>query len=107
MLKLTFKLAFGYIATDITVTVAEAKPEDRKLVLFDQTLWHSMASLIVPGVTVHQTVKLTTKMVKNMANAQARRVIPVAVGLGIIPFIVHPIDHMADFVMDNTIRKWY
>jgi fission process protein 1 len=100
-------LAFGYIATDITVTVAEAKPEERKIVLFDRTLWHSMASLVIPGVTVHQTVKFTSKAVKNMANVHAKRIIPVAVGLGIIPFIVHPIDHFADFVMDKTVRKWY
>lgn len=107
LLKPAYVIAFGYIATDIAVTVAEAKPENRMLTLFDQSLWHSIASVVWPGVTVHQTVKFSTKMVQNVSNVHVKRILPVALGLGIIPLIVHPIDHYTDILMDNTVRKMY
>ena len=31
--------------------------------------------------------------------------LPVAIGLSSIPFIVHPIDHFTDYLLDNTYRK--
>ena len=30
---------------------------------------------------------------------------PTACGLGSIPFIIHPIDNLVDFALDNTTRK--
>ena len=35
------------------------------------------------------------------------RYIPVAMGLMTIPFIVEPIDHFTDWMMDKTLRKMY
>lgn len=35
-----------------------------------------------------------------------RRWAPTAIGLGVIPFIIHPIDHFVDQIMDATTRKW-
>lgn len=37
---------------------------------------------------------------KNVANYA-----PVAIGLGSIPIIIHPIDTFTDYLMDNTFRK--
>lgn len=31
---------------------------------------------------------------------------PTAIGLLAIPFIIHPIDHGVDYVMDETYRKY-
>ena len=107
ILKPMYAISFGYIAADIGVAVAEADPKDRAITLLDQTIWHSIASLVVPGVTVHKTVKVTTKLVKNAANIHVKRILPVAIGLGIIPLIVHPIDHYTDVFMDHTVRKLY
>lgn len=36
----------------------------------------------------------------------ARKWAPTAVGLGIIPFIVHPIDAAVTWAMDESVRKW-
>lgn len=107
ILKPLYAISFGYIAADIMVTVAEAEPDNRVITLIDQSIWHSFASLAVPGFTVHRAVKVTKQLVKNAANVHVKRILPVAVGLGIIPFIVHPIDHYTDVVMDNSIRKCY
>ena len=45
-----------------------------------------------------QAVRLLSKV--------ARKWTPTAVGLGIIPFIVHPIDEAVTWAMDGTVRKW-
>lgn len=36
----------------------------------------------------------------------ARKWVPTAIGLGIIPFIVHPIDEAVTWAMDESVRKW-
>ncbi|CAN0387097.1 unnamed protein product, partial [Hapterophycus canaliculatus] len=35
-----------------------------------------------------------------------RKWVPSAVGLGIIPLIIHPIDEAVTWGMDETVRKW-
>lgn len=35
-----------------------------------------------------------------------RRWAPTAIGLGVIPLIIHPIDSFVDAAMDKTVRKW-
>lgn len=35
-----------------------------------------------------------------------RKWAPTAIGLAVIPLIVHPIDNSVSWVMDSTIRKW-
>jgi fission process protein 1 len=100
-------VSFGYIASDIFLKTVSAKPGVQMLTCLDQIAWHGIASLAVPGLLVHQTVHFSRKAVKNVANIHIRRILPVALGLGIIPFIVHPIDHYTDLLMDNTLRKLY
>lgn len=49
-----------------------------------------------------------------MASGQAERVLskvarrwtPTAVGLGIVPFIINPIDEAVTWGMDETVRRW-
>jgi hypothetical protein len=47
---------------------------------------------------------LVERTVKN--SPVIRRWAPTAVGLAVIPFIVHPIDSLVDTVMDRSTRKW-
>jgi fission process protein 1 len=35
-----------------------------------------------------------------------RRWAPTAIGLGVIPLIIHPIDSVVDAAMDSTVRQW-
>lgn len=42
---------------------------------------------------------------KTLKNPAVRKWTPTFVGLGSIPFIVKPIDHLVDVLMDNTYRK--
>ena len=43
----------------------------------------------------------------SMSTFFTRKSIPTAIGLLAIPFIIHPIDHMTDYLLDNSIRKFY
>lgn len=49
--------------------------------------------------------KLTTRL-RGLPPA-ARTWIPSLVGLGVIPFIVHPIDHGVHKIMDHTVRPLF
>ena len=100
----------------------------------DLLIWHSFASMILPAFTVHSIVKYSNKGVSmfNMIRDKDKNLIqhkcgnsfkptlemfsyrsriqawlPTMIALACIPFIIHPIDHATDFVMDNSIRKLY
>lgn len=49
---------------------------------------------------------MASDQAKRILSKVARKWTPSAVGLGIIPFIVHPIDDAVTFGMDETVRKW-
>lgn len=49
---------------------------------------------------------MTSDQAKRLLGKVARKWAPTAVGLGVIPLIVHPIDHAVTLGMDETVRKW-
>lgn len=49
---------------------------------------------------------MASDQAKQLLSKVARKWTPTAVGLGIIPLIVTPIDHAVTLGMDETIRKW-
>lgn len=53
--------------------------------------------MALSSAVVQQTVKNSPVV---------RRWAPTAIGLGVIPFIIHPIDRFVDQIMDETTRKW-
>ena len=74
----------------------------------DTLLWQSLASVAIPGFAINRIVKAS-----RFALAKSPVVVPIAVatwlptvvGLGSIPWIIHPIDEFVDAAMDNTFRK--
>lgn len=67
-------------------------------------LWHFQASLLFPTMTIHQIVNLT-KMTLNKTlwlNSTAKRVLPATMALSAIPFLIHPLNNLADFIMEHT-----
>ncbi|CAN0023608.1 unnamed protein product [Ectocarpus fasciculatus] len=77
----------------------------------DVLLWQSLASVAVPGLTINIAVKavsaaMASDQAKTLLPKLARKWVPTAVGLGIIPFIVTPIDDGITWGMDETVRKW-
>jgi hypothetical protein len=78
----------------------------------DTLLWQSLASLLVPPLLINRTCKLTAFALGKYFPPTAypsltprrRALVQTAVGLSIIPFIVHPIDHGVHFALDHTSR---
>lgn len=75
----------------------------------DALIWQLAASVALPGYTIHQVVAITV-MLLNAAGITGDvnplfDVIPTAVGLITIPFIVKPLDEFAEVGMDVTLRK--
>lgn len=75
----------------------------------DAAIWHGFASIVLPAVTIHTFVSASQKAIQQTlpSNPKAALWLPVAVGLGSIPLIIHPIDKATDIGMDNTIRLLY
>lgn len=107
-------MSIAYVFADTAVQVrnlSECQGVTRKDLIVktaDTAMWHSLASLIVPGVTIHTIVKLANKCISYAPSYVPRTgvtLFPPLLGLASIPFIIHPIDHATDRVMDNTFRK--
>lgn len=74
----------------------------------DLAIWHTVASMALPAFTIHTIVHQSQKFIqKTRAMDKLKRFGPVGLGLACIPFIIHPIDHLTDWAMDNTLRKLY
>lgn len=93
----------------------------------DVFLWQMLASVTIPGFTINRWVaehylylvylififpfyRITYFSGQLLRKVKAKKSIvqflPVAIGLSSIPFIIHPIDHFTDYLMDNTYRKF-
>ena len=62
---------------------------------------------MIPGFTINRFVKISRMITAKSALSESMKTnIPTLVGLASIPFIIHPIDHFVDYLMDNSIRVW-
>jgi len=114
MVNTMYGLSFAYVFADVGFTCYHIRDRPTEVIGYtalDQSLWHGMASLAMPAITIHQIVHASQKYaVPKLSQMMPKygRFAPIAFGLGSIPFIIHPLDHLADFIMDNTARKyWY
>lgn len=65
------------------------------------------ASVMIPGMTINITVRIATVLFKTLTKSKVlRQWGPVFSGLTLIPFIVAPIDHAVDDLLDSTLRTW-
>lgn len=83
----------------------------------DTLVWQCLASVLIPGGVINLLVRGTKAAMgqimvstNNATNPRAAMLLrwgPTLVGLGSIPWIVHPIDTSVDYVMDTTLRPYY
>ncbi|TMW60856.1 hypothetical protein Poli38472_000898 [Pythium oligandrum] len=117
----SYVVAFGYVLGDTYDKATKASqvadkqelPSGKLTALVanatvDTLLWQTMASVVIPGFTINRVVALSSTIAQKTLQQSPvlRRWAPTAIGLGVIPLIIHPIDHFVDFLMDNTTRKW-
>ena len=121
-----YGITFGYIGLDLYL-----KYNDNKFKLLSQpksetsntlinptplqkymgyhTLWHTQASLLFPTVTIHTIVSTTRKAINHMPNISplGKRLMPAGIALMAIPFLIQPLDCLADKIMANTYCKYF
>ena len=111
----SYAVSFAYVGAD---TLDKAKKHYDKTnrfdvaatQAFDTVVWQTFASVFVPGFTINRVVKACGYGLKNYGRSLPPplvRWLPTAVGIGIIPLIIHPIDDLVHVVMDNSIRTLY
>jgi len=78
------------------------------IAFFDTLLWQSLASVAIPGGVINTIVRATRFTVARTAGLPLAVTTwaPTVMGLGSIPFIIHPIDECVDFALDNSTRKF-
>lgn len=113
MVNLGYGVSGLYVVADVYLKGYDTftKTGDQRhtnIVVVDSLVWHSLASMTIPAVTIHSIVKYSAKPMKR-ANFSPKvcRTVPSLIGLVSIPLIIHPIDHLTDYLLDNTIRKFY
>jgi mitochondrial fission process protein 1 len=99
----------------IVVTLQKSwssESERRKCVSYavvDTVLWQGLASVAIPGFTINRLCWISNGFLRRAFTslpAPARKWTVTAIGLSAIPLIIHPIDHLVDYMMDNTLRKF-
>ena len=78
----------------------------------DTLLWQTLASVAIPGLVINRVVAgmgaalHSTHAASLRLPAAASRWLPTAVGLAMIPLIIHPIDALVDTILDNSTRPY-
>lgn len=75
----------------------------------DTLLWQTLASIAIPGFCINRICAGNYYLLKKVTKLPkpTRKYLTTAVGLFCIPFIIHPIDDLTTYSMDNSIRKIY
>lgn len=106
-----YGVSWAYVILDTAVKTYEAKDLGKESMMYtavDMSIFHSVASMALPAFTIHTIVHQSSKIIqKTRAVEKLKRFGPVGLGLASIPFIIQPIDHGVEWIMDNTIRKYY
>ena len=111
-----YGLSFAYCGADIALKTMDIKKhgygQDKVITkALDLTVWHGFASMALPAFTIHSIVKYSGKVLKQLPQVKTYPKVglwtPVFLGLSSIPFIIHPLDDLTTYVMDNTVRHLY
>lgn len=110
----SYALSFAYVAADTYDKASKSYVETKEtkragMLALDTLVWQTLASILVPGFTINCVVRACTFGVKSWSATRptAVRWFPTLAGLSVIPLIIHPIDHMVDYAMDRSIRRYY
>ncbi|CAL8087162.1 unnamed protein product [Orchesella dallaii] len=106
--RLTYGMAFIYVLADTRHKTLKVKSPDikKKMIAATDTLtWQTLASVAIPGFTINRVCFMSLALLaRTKLSLPVRKWTTTAIGLGCIPFIVHPIDKFVDYFMDNTFR---
>ncbi|XP_063541059.1 mitochondrial fission process protein 1 [Cydia strobilella] len=110
VVNLSYKVAGAYVLADtadksLKMLWREGKISSMIVGTGDALIWQTLASIVIPGITVNRIVFYTGRALKGKPVPPAvQRFAPVAVGLACIPIIVTPIDRAVSMFMNVTYR---
>lgn len=96
-----YALSFAYVGADLAYDVYKAPQDKRMEVGIKRGIWHGLASILMPAITINRIVWFGNQVFKSNPRCQLYSAV---LGLCSIPFVVHPIDHGVDIVCDNYIN---
>lgn len=116
--RFSYVVACTYVAADANhkgglaaekVTDTSTAIKERGIAMADTVIWQGLASVAIPGFTINRVCALSNYLLKRNSTlpTNIRKWTTTFIGLGCIPFIVKPIDHSVDYMMNNTLRKLY
>ena len=100
----TYATAGTYVVADAAWRSTSLPPGSARGPLVEATdtfVWQTLASVLIPGFTINRVVWAASKV--TVAGSR----LPTLAVLGSIPFIVHPIDHGVDWLLDTFLRPLY
>jgi fission process protein 1 len=114
----SYVVAFGYVLGDTLDKSTRASKEcddQRKSgnaramhigeAAVDTLVWQTLASVVLPGYTINRVVDATgIALERAKIKGFAARWTPTMAGFAAIPMIIHPIDNLVHWMMDNSIR---
>jgi len=111
VVRFLYGISWAYVIVDTGVSTYEVKrfgQEAMQYTCLDKAIWHTFASMLLPAFTIHTIVHQSGNLFKKIFGKTSKLGVwlPVALGLCSIPFIIHPLDHLTDYVMDNTLREY-
>jgi hypothetical protein len=105
-----YALSIGYVFVDIAIkylNIGDRSTNYKKYFLLDLSLWHLGASILFPAITINRFVHGSTYLLNKAKVGNKVAVFgPAIAAVCLIPFIVHPLDHATDWLMDNSFRKY-
>ncbi|XP_011437857.3 mitochondrial fission process protein 1 [Magallana gigas] len=119
LVHLSYVVASGYVVADAVHKGWEASQKQYEdsnqkrsrvgWAVADTLIWQGLASVAIPGFTINRICTFTGVLLKRGVSwpGPARKWVTTAVGLLSIPIIIKPIDKSVDYLMENTLRRWY
>lgn len=102
----TWVLSGLYCVADIGVRTQLAPAPSKTRVLVDWTVFHTAASMVVPGLVIHYIRHGAESVFNRFPRLPPRLKVwgPAVTALASVPFVCHPIDEACHWVLDRTVR---
>ena len=102
-----YGVSFAYVGFDVAyegykAKIAGANNEVVGMTVLKRGIFQSLASLIMPAITIHTVVHQSGKIFKNSANATLKRWGPTAIGLAVVPALPVMFDHPIETAVDKV-----
>lgn len=94
----------------VATPLQRTEPRDQRsaaaaVAITDAAMWHAAASVVIPGVLINRSVWATKRALQRVgAPLHVVTALPTAVGLMMIPLLVHHIDDAVTRAMEQHVR---